>query len=176
MNNDMNKHKINAWYDEYSNDIHQYISYMINDHFHALDLTQDTFFRAYLNITSFHGEKPKAWLYCIARNLTIDYIRKENSKKLIIKKLIPNKITLRTPEQIATLNESEHELYVSLQKLKRNYRDVIILRKIQELSIEEAASILGWSKSKVKTNLQRGLQSLKKQMEEGGYLHETSGT
>ena len=43
-------------------------------------------------------------------------------------------------------------LYLAIRKLKITYRDVIILRKIEGLSIEETCAILGWNEGKVKTH------------------------
>ncbi|MGF2614342.1 RNA polymerase sigma factor [Rossellomorea aquimaris] len=64
-------------------------------------------------------------------------------------------------------------MYHALSKLKRSYREVIILRKIKELSIRETAEVLGWKESKVKTTLFRGLQAMKIQLQKEGYDHET---
>ncbi|WP_373323202.1 RNA polymerase sigma factor [Alkalihalobacterium chitinilyticum] len=76
------------------------------------------------------------------------------------------------PDQITTLGETEEVLFKSLKKLKRPYQDVIILRKIKDLTIKETAEILGWKESKVKTTLFRGLDALRKQMEKEGYVNE----
>ncbi|WP_246187720.1 RNA polymerase sigma factor [Ornithinibacillus caprae] len=63
-------------------------------------------------------------------------------------------------------------MYQSLRKLKRSYQEVIILRKIKELSIHETAEVLDWDESKVKNTLFRGLAALKQEMVKGGYEHE----
>ena len=78
-----------------------------------------------------------------------------------------------SPEQITVLNEAEKELYLAIGRLKRSYRDVIVLRKIKEFSIKETSDILGWSESKVKVNLSRGIQALKNELEKVGYIHDS---
>ncbi|WP_179298668.1 RNA polymerase sigma factor [Evansella halocellulosilytica] len=173
MTNDHIKAKINDWYHHYSNDIYQYIFFMIYNHDEAKDLTQDTFIRAYSHFNQFDGENVKGWLFRIARNLTIDHIRKAKGLGMLTKIVASNDETSESPEQIVILNESERELYRGLYHLKSNYRDVIVLRKIQGFSIKETASILGWSSSKVKSTLLRGLKELKKQMVKEGYIHES---
>lgn len=70
------------------------------------------------------------------------------------------------------MNEAEKELYLALSNLKHHYRDVIVLRKIKELSIKETSYILGWSENKVKVNLFRGMKALKKELNKVGYIHE----
>lgn len=61
--------------------------------------------------------------------------------------------------------EAVQELYYAINKLKLNYREIIILRKIQFLSIEETSIVLGWSESKVKSTLQRAIEALRKELE-----------
>ncbi|MFJ7735416.1 RNA polymerase sigma factor [Lysinibacillus sp. NPDC097287] len=51
------------------------------------------------------------------------------------------------------------------------YRDAIILRYIEELSVKETSAQLGWSEAKVKNNTARGLSALKKKLEERGFVH-----
>ncbi|MFA9559462.1 RNA polymerase sigma factor [Evansella sp. AB-rgal1] len=169
MDNEQKLNQLEDWYRTYSDDIHRFIVYMIRDREQAKDLMQDTFVKAYSNYDSFWGENTKSWLFSIARNLTIDYMRKKRPISYITEYFhsIPDNNEL-SPEQSVTLNEQENEFLYSLAKLKRPYREVIILRRIQEMSIKETATILGWSEGKVKTNLKRGLDSLEKQMKEGG--------
>lgn len=65
------------------------------------------------------------------------------------------------------LNENNRLLYQAVQSLKANYRDVIILRGIKELSVSETASILNWTENKVRINYHRALKILQKS--EGGF-------
>ncbi|MFJ5771138.1 RNA polymerase sigma factor [Psychrobacillus sp. NPDC093180] len=51
--------------------------------------------------------------------------------------------------------EEVRGLYIALGKLKPSYREVIIWRKIEELSIKETAEILSWNEEKVKNTLRR---------------------
>ncbi|MDG5790080.1 RNA polymerase sigma factor [Evansella sp. AB-P1] len=173
MDNDNNQRLINDWYLEYSNDIYKFILYLINDHEHAKDLMQDTFIRAYNNLESFQGENKKGWLFRIARNITIDFIRSKRPIHYLIDSAVSVTSQGLTPEQNLMLSEQEKELYKAISKLKRSYREVIILRKIKEFSIYETAHILEWSEGKVKTTLWRGLSALKKQLEKEGYHYES---
>ncbi|MBU9721941.1 MULTISPECIES: RNA polymerase sigma factor [Bacillaceae] len=164
------KKLIQDWYKKHSNDVYKFIFYFIYDKEQAKDIMQDTFIKAYNNLETFNGENPKSWLYKIARNLAIDYMRRNKLKAYLTPTI--SKSLSSTPEESFSLNEQEKELYRALEKLKRPYREVIILRKIKELSIMETAQILGWSESKVKTNLSRGLNHLKNQLEKEGFRYE----
>jgi RNA polymerase sigma-70 factor, ECF subfamily len=72
-----------------------------------------------------------------------------------------------TPEKILQLNENNKFLYQSIQSLKANYRDVVILRGIKELSVSETASVLNWNENKVRTTYHRALKALQKNI--GGF-------
>ncbi|MHA6252957.1 RNA polymerase sigma factor [Oceanobacillus sp. CAU 1775] len=166
------KQQINDWYHMHSNDIYNYIVFLMKDHEQAKDILQDTYIRAYKKFDSFQGENPKAWLFTIARNITMDYFRKKKPITYLLESIPILQATEQTPEQVTLLNESEQQLYRALNKLKRQQRDVIILRKIKEFSIKETASILHWSESKVKVQLHRAMIALKKELEKEEDIHE----
>jgi RNA polymerase sigma-70 factor, ECF subfamily len=173
MDLQVRKEQINDWYHAYSNDIYNYIHFLIGDHEQAKDILQDTFLRAYSHYDSFRGDNVKGWLFRIARNIAIDDIRKKKPISYFLDSIPLLKSSELSPEQSALLNESEQELYIALNKLKLAYRDVIVLRKIKEFSINETATILGWTENKVKVNLFRGMKALRKELEKGDFSHET---
>ncbi|MCD8510884.1 MAG: RNA polymerase sigma factor [Bacillus sp. (in: Bacteria)] len=174
MGEDYGKQKLQEWYQLYSEDIYRFVLMMIGDDEQAKDLTHDTFIKAYKSVDSFKGEvSDKNWLYYIARNLTIDYIRKRKPLLFVLDSFSSIMANDQVPENIAILGEREEQLYRSLKKLKRSYREVVILRKIKELSIQETAEILDWNEGKVKITLHRALAALKEQMEREGFRYET---
>ena len=67
------------------------------------------------------------------------------------------------PETVLELNERQKELCRAIQSLKSNYRDVIVLRGIKDLSIQETATILTWSENKVRITYHRALKALQKE-------------
>jgi RNA polymerase sigma-70 factor, ECF subfamily len=146
---------------------------MIQDYQLAEDLRHETFLKAYVNDDSFRGNSnPKTWLFSIAHNITVDYIRKRRPLTILQDVLLFNKDPKPLPEEIIEIKESSQELYTALAKLKDSYREVIILRKIKEFSIEETSTILGWYESKVKSILFRAIQALEKKLLKEGDLSE----
>ncbi|MBO1914946.1 RNA polymerase sigma factor, partial [Microvirga sp. 3-52] len=93
--------------------------------------------------------KPKTWLFSIAHNNTIDYIRKQKPIKIFQEIFQTLKDSAPLTEDILEVRESSIELYKALSRLKSSYREVIILRKIKEFSIRETSEILNWSEGKV---------------------------
>lgn len=175
MEQDYASRMIKKLYNAHSDGVYRFILFNVADPQLAEDLTHDTFLSAYHSIDNFQGRSSeKTWLYRIARNVAIDSIRKRKSIKWILESLHPGISSKEPlPQEIVDLGENEKELYRALNKLNRKYRMVVYFRKIKEFSITETAEILEWKESKVKTNLYRGLQALKKQLIEEGYVHES---
>jgi RNA polymerase sigma-70 factor (ECF subfamily) len=172
---DYRKEDISDWYDEHSKSVLGFILLMVNNYQQAEDLTHDTFVKAYLYYDSFkHYSSEKTWLFSIAHNLTVDFLRKRKPSMFFKEVFFMKKDHNPLPEEVVRLKEDSYELYNALGKLKDTYRKVIILRKIKDFSIEETAQILSWSESKVKSTLHRAIPALKKQLIKGGYLHEES--
>ncbi|WP_214481961.1 RNA polymerase sigma factor [Bacillus sp. SM2101] len=163
-------------YDLYSSRIMKFIFVLTKDYYTAEDLTQDTFIKvnnSYYQLKS--KEKVEPWLFQIAHNLTMDYIRRK--KFNVLEHIVPtlqNKESSPSIDKLIIINENVRELYDAIGKLKPTYREIIILRKIEELSIKETSEILGWSESKVTTTLSRAMKLLHKQLAEGGYIYEQS--
>ncbi|WP_404431099.1 RNA polymerase sigma factor [Sutcliffiella horikoshii] len=168
--------KLNDWYERYSDEVFRYVLMMTGDPEMAKDLTHDTYIKAYHSMNRFKGEtSERNWLYRIARNATIDEFRKRKPFRYVADSFAATSMISTTeylPEQVAQQGEYEAYLYRALQQMKRSYREVIILRKIKDLTVRETAEILGWNESKVKTTLHRALEALKKQMLKEGYNHD----
>ena len=147
------------WYEEYVDSIYKYILLMVKDTQLAEDLTQETFLKVFINQNNFKGNsKVKTWIYRIAYSITMNHFRKKHPITTLFDFVIPIKNT----ETIVIEQEDVSELFLAISKLKISYKQVIILNKIQQFSIKETASILGWSEGKVKMQLSRGLKALKK--------------
>lgn len=167
------KKEITDWYDQHSKSILSFILLMVKDYQQAEDLTHDTFIKAYLFYDSFkHHSSEKTWLFSIAHNVTVDFLRKQKTSLYLKEKFLFQKDYNPLPEDIIEIKEESYELYKALGELKDTYRKVIILRKIKGFSIEDTSKILGWSESKVKSMLFRAIPALKKQLIKEGYWNE----
>jgi RNA polymerase sigma-70 factor, ECF subfamily len=167
------KDEIAGWYDQHSESILSFILVMVKDYQQAEDLTHDTFVKAYLYYDSFkQHSSEKTWLFSIAHNLTVDFLRKRKPTMFFKEMFFLQRDDRPLPEEVFQIKEELHELYKALGKIKDTYRKVIVLRKIKGFSIEDTARILGWSESKVKSTLFRAIPALKKQLKMEGYLDE----
>lgn len=161
------------WYDEYSIAIFKYILKMIKDEQQTEDLTQDTFIKAYTyTLNNRDVDYPKTFLYRLAHNVTIDYIWKRKPLRMFENFFSYQKDPRPSVESIVEIRESSRTLYDALDALKPSYRNVILLRDIEGLSVRETAQVLGWSEAKVKSTAFRGKKALKKHLAKEGDLHE----
>lgn len=156
-------------YEQHSDRIYQYIYFLIGNTELAEDLTQETFIKAYQHQHTFRQEsRALTWLMKIARNTPYDHLRRKRFISFLpFSKAHEVKETNDTPERWLEKNENARYLYAALFSLKFEYREAIVLRKIEGLSIKETAAILGWNEAKVKNCIERGMKSLKETLMKG---------
>ncbi|WP_238600622.1 RNA polymerase sigma factor [Metasolibacillus meyeri] len=160
-----------AIYEEHFHTIYKYIRLMVSHAQLAEDLTQETFVR--LLKGNFRNEAHiQTFIRQIARNLVIDHYR----KKALIQWLPftqeheQHDFTY-TPHDWLAQNELRQELYEALQQLKPLQREILIFRKIEELSIEETSLITGLSITKIANTQRSAMKKLQQLL--GGEWHES---
>ncbi|MCR8848441.1 RNA polymerase sigma factor [Rossellomorea sp. SC111] len=166
-------YEVKGWFREYYHDIFNFLIYYTGTK-DVEDLVQETFVKAVRNIDRFKGDSnPKTWLIRIARNAAIDESRKRRKEETKRNRLIGFtglEMTRDLPEIHVELNETKLELYTAIRLLKQSYYDVLMLRGINELSVQETAETLRWSEAKVNLTFHRALKALEKKM--GGKAYE----
>ena len=155
---------IEEWFDRYADDVYSFLSYYCGS-LDVDDSVQDTFLRAMSKMDLYQGQaSPKTWLCSIARNVAKDSFRKQRRHPAALETSLLMRIPSSevSPESVTELNETKQTLHAVIQRLQPNYRDVVILRGILDLSVSETASVLNWSDSKVRTVYHRALKSLRR--------------
>jgi RNA polymerase sigma-70 factor, ECF subfamily len=159
-------------YRKYHQELFQFLIYLVKNRDIAEDLTQEVYIRVIKSHHHFEGRSSeKTWIFSIARNVAIDYFRKQKSIKGRIMDVFDwnanhVKDNGPLPEEIALKNENVRLLYDCLDSCTKDQKIVIIFRYLNNLSIAETAEVLGWSESKVKTTQHRGIIVLRKLMNE----------
>lgn len=159
--------KLSEWFYAYNKDVYRFLLYYIGSG-DIDDLVQEVFIRAIKGMDSYKGQSsPKTWLISIARNVGIDELRKRKRDQLKKEAAITyyEEENETSPDVFLYLNESNQHLYRVIHSLKANYRDVVILRAIKELTIAETADVLNWTESKVRSTYHRALKALEKKRE-----------
>lgn len=153
----------------------------------SFDVAQEVFLKLYHNIGSFKGESSfSSWLYRIAKNTALDFLRKEkknrNNVSLYVENSdgeeaeidIPDTSASSNPEQTAVKNEAKDIIYNALDEISDEHKEIIILRDIDGYTYEEISEMLGLEYGTVKSRLFRARESLRKKLLEKNYFD--SGT
>ena len=150
-------------YDMHFDKIYRYIYVKVHSQAEAEDLTQDVFIKAYEAVKSYKWRDLPftAWLFKIAHNRVIDYVRKTSKeKKASLDEA--GAITSGDPVYITEQNFEIYQLKIALERLPNAQREVASLRFISELSISEVALTLGKSEGTVKALQFNAIASLRK--------------
>ncbi|MDN3018149.1 RNA polymerase sigma factor [Paenibacillus sp. BSR1-1] len=164
-------HPIEKWFIQYEKDVTNFLVYYSGSR-DVEDLVQETFLRAFQAYSRYKNEaSPKTWLISIARNTAIDFYRKRSVWQKLKKLLDTESPKPLEPAEDLLVRKIEYAyLYEAINQLKDNYRDVIILRGIAELSSQEAGHVLGWSENKVNVTFHRAVKKLNECLKEGEYF------
>jgi len=150
-------------YEIYFDRIYRYMVVRIGDRTEAEDITQQVFLNALRSIQSFKwkGAPFSAWLFRIAHNLLVDYLRK--NKKVVTIPLDDSLIHSGNNPQLMAEHSLEMERVVSATKhLTKAQQEVISLRFAADLPIAEAAKIMGKSEGAVKALQHSSIVALRK--------------
>lgn len=155
-------------YKENSKLVYNYLKSLCSNREIAEELTQETFYRAIKSAKKFKGEsKVSTWLCQIAKNVWIDYNKKESKMKLVSfesDEIIKNLLVEKDLEgDIESRNELIN-LYKKIHKLDENTKEVFYLRIKGELSFKEIGTILDKSEEWARITFYRGKIKLKEEI------------
>ena len=141
-----------------------FLSQTMGDEQLSDDLAQDTFIKAYTNITSFRGLASfKTWIMRIAYNVFYDYTRKRQIAVSDWQLAESQQPTAKSQQPIAM------DLYAALALLKPDERTCITLQLIDGYDIAGIAKITQMKEGTVKSHLSRGKEKLANYLRENGY-------
>ncbi len=160
-------------YNIYIDDIYRFIFYKVSSTETAQDITSTVFLRAwgYIQENSISKEYKslKSLFYRIARNLVIDHYRKASTSREVNSEALEETLVNVKDDSRDILEELEiksdfKSVEKSLCRLKDSYREVIILRFINELSVKEVAEVLNKKSGNIRVLIYRALEALKKEV------------
>ena len=156
---------LSEWLSEYGDLINRTCCLILGDRALAEDATQEVFIRAWKSMAQFRGDaSPKTWLTKIAVNVCRNMRRTAWFRRLD-RSVTPEELPLPAPDEDRTL-------YLSVQQLQEKHRQVIVLRYYQGMSLDEAAKVLGISRSAAHHRLQKVLAQLRIDFDEGRDAHD----
>jgi RNA polymerase sigma-70 factor (ECF subfamily) len=174
------KHKEAGLLDElivrYQHRLLRYLLFLTSSRELAEDLFQEVWMRVLMRGAQYNGKaRFDTWLFTIARNLVIDYRRKRTLASLDElfegssedDRPMSFEIVDEQPSPFDCLSSSEDRERVSeaLLELDTAYREVLVLRFHEDLSLQEIATVTRAPLSTVKSRLYRGLAAIKPTLE-----------
>lgn len=162
----------------YEKPIFNYVYGMVRHRQDAEDLTQEAFVKAFFALKTYKESfEFSTWMYRIARNVCLDYFRRQKIRSFFslntpvgeeeedeIGDFLPSG---KDPEEGVLEGELLEQVSEAVGKLPWKFREVIVLRYVEELPYEDIAQILGVPVGTVKTYLHRAKLKLKEMLGEG---------
>ena len=153
--------------EQYQHRLLRYLIYLSGNRELAEDLFQETWIRVLERGHQYDGRHEfSTWLYAVARNLTIDYLRKkspvsldglmENDEHAPFEPSDPRPMAWEVVQQ----HEQAERVSAALIGIPAEYREAVVLRFQEGLALEEIATVTGAPLGTVKSRLYRGLNML----------------
>lgn len=162
--------------DKYDRPIYFHIKKMIRETELVEDLVQEVFMKAFNNLSTYsHDYAFSTWLYRIATNHTIDYLRKKKLQTLSINdpyKTKDGEIEIQLPDtsfatdQPIMKKERKNIVQEAIANLPEKYRKVIQMRHMEELSYQEISEELDLPLGTVKAHIFRARELLYKALKD----------
>ena len=166
------KHKLLEAYDLYADAIYRHCYFRVFRKELAEELMQDTFMRAWEYMGNGNKiDNVRAFLYKIANNLIIDYSRKKKEESL--EGMLENSYMAEPAYAPAFSIESKlllDEVKKYIHTLEDEYKEVLIMRYVDDLDPKDIAEVLGVSANVVSVRLNRAMKALKVNMGDKGVL------
>jgi RNA polymerase sigma-70 factor (ECF subfamily) len=160
---------------KYQHKIAKLISRYIRDPSEVLDVTQDTFLKAYRALPGFRGESAfYTWLYRIAINTAKNHLVAQGRRLPEVDIEISDAEQLEgeselkeyaTPERLLLKDEIERTVFEAIEELPEDLRLAITLRELEGLSYEEIAETMACPIGTVRSRIFRAREAIHKKLE-----------
>ena len=150
-------------YEKYFDKIYRYVALKIGNRVEAEDMTQTVFINALHSISAYkwRGLPFSAWLFRIAHNQVVDYLRKKTRQTTLP---LNESVTAfgDNPQQITEHKMNIEQLVLATRELTPAQREVVALRFAGELPIAQVAKVMGKSEGAVKALQHSAILALRK--------------
>jgi RNA polymerase sigma-70 factor (ECF subfamily) len=157
----------------YKDPLINFVYHFLGDRIDAEDVVQETFLRVYRNKHLYRNiAKFSTWIYTIASNLAKTELRRRRRRRLLSlsqmgfddKDYEPVDEFMQSPEGIVDSGIQEKIIRKEIDDLPVKFKEVVLLRDVQEFSYEEISQILGIPIGTVKSRVNRGRLRLQKRL------------
>ena len=132
----------------------------------AEDILQDVLIKFWVLESPLPKEKIRAWMYQVARHEFYNLHKRKTNYQRILTEFFPSS------QQFTAFDLDESELLSSLLKLDEKSAELLLLKYVEELSLNEISQLLGRKITILKTELYRARRKLKTILKEEGHSFE----
>ena len=158
---------------QYSDGLIFYINSFVRNITAAEDLTEDVFAELIVKKPKFSGKSTfKTWLYSIARNITLDYLKDYSRFSDVPADEMYDIADDSDPELLYLKEEKKKQIHQSVSKLNPDYCQVLHLVWFEGFTNEEAANIMKKSKRQIENLIYRAKKALKAELGKDGFDYE----
>lgn len=161
---------------KYRDALTRHVGKMVRDSRQVEDLVQEAIIKAFTSLSSYSADYAfSTWLYKIATNHTIDYLRKKKLQTLSIDKPVQTKDgelqlelpdTTWRPDKHIVADQRNELINAAIAELPEKYHRVIVMRHVDDLSYEEIAVELDLPLGTVKAHIFRARALLYKYLKD----------
>ena len=128
----------------------------------AADVVQESYLRALRFSTGFHGSEGRPWLLTIVRNTCYTWLKRNRPSQLVQLNEATDlaEIDGSDPETSLVRRAQERQLREALERLPVEFREVVVMRELEELSYKEIAAVVGIPVGTVMSRLARARKRL----------------
>lgn len=157
----------------YKNPLMNFVYRFLGDYDECDDIVQETFIRVFRKKHSYRPEaKFSTWIYTIASNLAKTRLRQRDRRGLLFLSTLwkreGEEVEAEIPDiryaadRDADRSLKNERIQKALQSISSKYREVVVLRDVQEMSYEEISEVTGLNLGTVKSRINRGRTMLQK--------------
>ena len=148
---------------------YNFARWLTRDERNAEDVVQESCLRAFKSLDSFHGGNGRAWLLAIVRNTYYTWLKKTRAERLNVSfddetmeagELASLESDARPVDQALQQQDTRRLVNAALGQLPEEFREVIVLRELEDLSYKEIAAIAGIPLGTVMSRLARARKLL----------------
>lgn len=158
----------------YKDGLTLYINTYVKNIFTAEELMEETFFKLVTKKPNFSGKSSfKTWLFSIARNTAIDYLR--HNKKISSESIDEFADCVKEEENVEKqylIKERKIIVHHAMRELNPDYFQVLYLTYFEDFSNDETAKVMRKNKRQIENLVYRARNALKKQLEKEGFQYE----
>ena len=155
-------------YQRHASNVYGFLVRRLGDAALAADLYQEAFLRVHRARRSYDPKRPfRTWLFSIVHNLLNDALRKQQRAPRLEAEV--ETVDEHSPERVAAARESGRALRRGLSALPPDEATVLVLARLEGLSYDEIAAVVGRSPAAVKQLAYRALKRLRAVLRAAGH-------